>query len=66
MCIENGLGVLSYFSLASGFLTGNNKSRPTLQTRRGAISLKISELARLQDSRALNQVAKRLIQRLCR
>ena len=26
MCIENGLGVLSYFSLASGFLTGKYKS----------------------------------------
>jgi aryl-alcohol dehydrogenase-like predicted oxidoreductase len=26
VCIENGLGVLSYFSLASGFLTGKYKS----------------------------------------
>jgi aryl-alcohol dehydrogenase-like predicted oxidoreductase len=26
VCIENGLGVLSYFSLASGFLTGKYRS----------------------------------------
>jgi aryl-alcohol dehydrogenase-like predicted oxidoreductase len=57
VCIENGLGVLSYFSLASGFLTGKyksaadvaNKARRDFVNERG---FKIIE--------ALNEVAKQL------
>jgi aryl-alcohol dehydrogenase-like predicted oxidoreductase len=33
LCRENGLGVLSYFSLASGFLTGKYRSREDLAGR---------------------------------
>ena len=33
LCIENGLGVLSYFSLASGFLTGKYRSAADLANK---------------------------------
>ncbi len=33
LCIENGLGVLTYFSLASGFLTGKYRSEDDLAGR---------------------------------
>jgi len=50
-CIENGLGVLSYFSLASGFLTGKYRSAADVANKaRGDFAKKISERAGLQDS----------------
>ena len=52
VCIENGLGVLSYFSLASGFLTGKYRSaRRRCEQGARRFREKISERARLQDSR---------------
>lgn len=37
VCVENGLGVITYFSLASGFLSGKYRSRDDLaKSKRGA------------------------------
>ena len=61
VCIENGLGVLSYFSLASGFLTGKYRSAADVVNKARGDSVKkyLNERGfRILD--ALSQVAKRL------
>ncbi len=59
VCIENGLGVLSYFSLASGFLTGKYRSDADVANKARGDSVKkyLNEHGfRILD--ALDQVAK--------
>jgi aryl-alcohol dehydrogenase-like predicted oxidoreductase len=61
ICIENGLGVLGYFSLASGFLTGKYKSADDLANKARGDSVKkyLNERGfRILD--ALDHVAERL------
>jgi len=61
VCIENGLGVLSYFSLASGFLTGKYRSAADVVNKARGDSVKkyLNERGfRILD--ALSQVARRL------
>ena len=61
VCIENGLGVLSYFSLASGFLTGKYRSADNLANKARGDSVKkyLNERGfRILD--ALDQVARQL------
>jgi aryl-alcohol dehydrogenase-like predicted oxidoreductase len=61
VCIENGLGVLSYFSLASGFLTGKYRSAADVRNKaRGDFVKKYlnEHGSRILD--ALDQVAKRV------
>ena len=61
VCIENGLGVLSYFSLAGGFLTGKYKSAADAadKARGNMVKKYLSERGfRILD--ALDQVARRL------
>ena len=61
VCIENGLGVLSYFSLASGFLTGKYKSETDVADKaRGDSVKKYLNERGLKIIDTLNQVAKRL------
>jgi len=61
VCIENGLGVLSYFSLASGFLTGKYKSETDVADKaRGDFVKKYLNERGLKIIDTLNQVAKRL------
>jgi aryl-alcohol dehydrogenase-like predicted oxidoreductase len=61
VCIENGLGVLSYFSLASGFLTGKYKSAADVANKaRGDFVKKYLNERGLKILDALDQVAKRL------
>jgi len=61
VCIENGLGVLSYFSLASGFLTGKYKSAADVANKaRGDFVKKYLNERGSRILDALNQVAKRL------
>jgi aryl-alcohol dehydrogenase-like predicted oxidoreductase len=61
VCIENGLGVLSYFSLASGFLTGKYKSPVDVANKaRGDFVKKYLNERGFRILDALNQVAKRL------
>ena len=61
VCIENGLGVLSYFSLASGFLTGKYKSAADVANKaRGDFVKKYLNERGFRILDALNQVAKRL------
>ena len=58
MCREKGLGVISYFSLASGFLTGKYRSQDDLANRARADMVKkyLNERGmRILD--ALDQVA---------
>jgi len=61
VCIENGLGVLSYFSLASGFLTGKYKSETDVADKaRGDFVKKYLNERGVKIIDTLNQVAKRL------
>ena len=61
VCIENGLGVLSYFSLASGFLTGKYKSAADVANKaRGDFIKKYLNERGSRILGALDQVAKRL------
>jgi aryl-alcohol dehydrogenase-like predicted oxidoreductase len=61
VCIENGLGVLSYFSLASGFLTGKYKSADDVANKaRGDFVKKYLNERGFRILDALDQVAKRL------
>ena len=61
VCIENGLGVLTYFSLASGFLTGKYRSAGDVANRaRGDLVKKYLNQRGLRILDALDHVAKRL------
>ena len=61
VCIENGLGVLSYFSLASGFLTGKYRSEADVTNKaRGDFVKKYLNDRGFRILDALDQVAKRL------
>jgi aryl-alcohol dehydrogenase-like predicted oxidoreductase len=61
VCIENGLGVLSYFSLASGFLTGKYRSAADVMNKaRGDSVKKYLNERGLRILDALSQVARRL------
>ena len=61
VCIENGLGVLSYFSLASGFLTGKYRSAADVANKaRGDFVKKYLNERGFRILDALDQVAKRL------
>jgi aryl-alcohol dehydrogenase-like predicted oxidoreductase len=61
ICIENGLGVLSYFSLASGFLTGKYKSEADVANKaRGDFVKKYLNDRGFRIIDALDQVSKRL------
>jgi aryl-alcohol dehydrogenase-like predicted oxidoreductase len=58
VCIENGLGVLSYFSLASGFLTGKYKSAADVANKpRGDFVKKYLNDCGFRILDALDQVA---------
>src|SRR5262245_7455452 len=60
VCIESGLGVLSYFSLASGFLTGKYQSADDLANKaRGDFVKKYLNERGFRVLDALDQVAKR-------
>jgi aryl-alcohol dehydrogenase-like predicted oxidoreductase len=61
VCIENGLGVLSYFSLASGFLTGKYRSEADVANQaRGDFVKKYLNDQGFRILDALDEVAKRL------
>ena len=61
VCIENGLGVLSYFSLASGFLTGKYRSAADITNKaRGDFVKKYLNDRGFRILDALDQVAKPL------
>jgi aryl-alcohol dehydrogenase-like predicted oxidoreductase len=61
VCIENGLGVLSYFSLASGFLTGKYRSASDVANKaRGDFVKNYMDERGFRIIDALDQVAKRL------
>jgi aryl-alcohol dehydrogenase-like predicted oxidoreductase len=61
VCIENGLGVLSYFSLASGFLTGKYRSAADVTDKaRGDFVKKYLNERGFRILDALDQVAKPL------
>jgi len=61
VCIENGLGVLSYFSLASGFLTGKYRSEADVANKaRGDFVKKYLNERGFRILDALDQVAKPL------
>jgi aryl-alcohol dehydrogenase-like predicted oxidoreductase len=61
VCIENGLGVLTYFSLASGFLTGKYRSAGDVANKaRGDFVKKYLNQRGFRILDALDQVAKRL------
>ena len=61
VCIENGLGVLSYFSLASGFLTGKYRSEADVANKaRGDFVKKYLNDRGFRILDALDQVAKPL------
>jgi aryl-alcohol dehydrogenase-like predicted oxidoreductase len=61
VCIENGLGVLGYFSLASGFLTGKYRSAADVANKaRGDFVKKYLNERGFRILNALDQVAKRL------
>ena len=61
VCIENGLGVLTYFSLASGFLTGKYRSALDVANgARGDLVKKYLNQRGLRILDALDHVAKRL------
>ncbi|MGE5213100.1 MAG: aldo/keto reductase [Nitrospirota bacterium] len=60
VCIENGLGVLSYFSLASGFLTGKYRSAADISNKaRGDFVKKYLNERGFRILDALDQVARR-------
>jgi len=59
LCRERGLGVITYFSLANGFLTGKYRSENDLPKRaRGALVKKYLNDRGFQILQALDQVAK--------
>ena len=61
VCIENGLGVLSYFSLGSGFLTGKYKSAADVANKaRGDFVKKYLNERGFRIVDALDKVAKQL------
>ena len=61
VCIENGLGVLSYFSLASGFLTGKYRSEADVANKaRGDFVKKYLNERGFRILDALDQVGKPL------
>jgi aryl-alcohol dehydrogenase-like predicted oxidoreductase len=61
VCIENALGVLSYFSLASGFLAGKYRSVADVANKaRGDFVKKYLNERGLRILDALDQVAQRL------
>jgi aryl-alcohol dehydrogenase-like predicted oxidoreductase len=61
VCIENGLGVLSYFSLASGFLTGKYKSADDVTDKpRGNFVKKYLNERGFRIVEALDQVAEQI------
>ena len=61
VCVENALGVLTYFSLASGFLTGKYSSAADVANKaRGDFVKKYLNERGFGIVDALNQVAKRL------
>lgn len=61
VCIENGLGMLSYFSLASGFLTGKYKSAADVENKaRGDFVKKYLNERGFRIIEALDQVGKEL------
>ena len=61
VCIENGLGVLSYFSLASGFLTGKYRSAADVANKaRGDFVKKYLNEHGFRILDTLDQVGKRL------
>ncbi|MBA1275450.1 aldo/keto reductase [Stutzerimonas azotifigens] len=58
LCIERGLGVVTYFSLASGFLTGKYRSKADLgQSQRGGLVEKYFDARGLAILAALHEVA---------
>ena len=61
LCLKRGLGVLTYFSLASGFLTGKYKSADSLAgSARGEMVRKYLSERGFRILKALDQVAKQL------
>jgi len=59
LCLENGLGVIPYFSLASGFLTGKYRSESDLsKSPRGQSVKKYLDERGLRILAALDQVAR--------
>ncbi|HYA04110.1 MAG TPA: aldo/keto reductase [Syntrophobacteria bacterium] len=61
LCLEKGLGVISYFSLASGFLTGKYRSeRDLTKSARGEMVKKYLSNRGLRILKALDEVAGRL------
>ena len=60
LCRENGIGVIPYYSLASGFLTGKNRSEADLaKSARGGGVKKYLNARGLALLAALDQVAKK-------
>jgi len=58
ICRENGLGVISYYSLASGFLTGKYRSKEDLgKSARGQGAIKYLDERGLRILAALDEVA---------
>jgi aryl-alcohol dehydrogenase-like predicted oxidoreductase len=61
VCRENGLGVIPYFSLASGFLTGKYRSEADLaSSQRGSMVKKYLNDRGFRILRALDEVAREL------
>ena len=61
LCMEKGLGVISYFSLASGFLTGKYRSEQDLsKSARGRGVKKYLDARGFQILAALDEVARQL------
>jgi aryl-alcohol dehydrogenase-like predicted oxidoreductase len=61
LCLEKGLGVISYFSLASGFLTGKYRSEGDLtKSARGEMVKKYLNDRGFRILKALDEVSKRL------
>ncbi|MFZ0959898.1 MAG: aldo/keto reductase [Terriglobia bacterium] len=59
VCLENGLGVIPYFSLASGFLTGKYRSEADLAaSKRGPMVKKFLNDRGFRILRALDEVAR--------
>jgi aryl-alcohol dehydrogenase-like predicted oxidoreductase len=60
VCMKYGLGVVSYFSLASGFLTGKYRSEPDLlKSPRGQMVKRYMDARGFRILDALDEVAKR-------
>jgi aryl-alcohol dehydrogenase-like predicted oxidoreductase len=59
LCLREGLGVINYYSLASGFLTGKYRSRTDIQGKaRGSRVEKYFDQRGFRILKALDQVAK--------